>query len=260
MRLQGKIGIVTAAASGMGRAGALRFAKEGAAVGVADIDAAGLAQVVRDIEAGGGRALALAGDLRDDRFARDIVKRTAGAFGGLDFVWNHVGHPGPAAIEGIDMADFELALDLNLRTILVTTEAAIPEMRARGGGALLYTASTSGLVGSQFSPVYSMAKFGVVGFVRALAKRLAPDNIRVNAICPGPIDTPMLRVFVARPDQQQRPGEEDKEALIVRRSQQIPMRRTGKPEEIANAALFLLSDEASFVSGAALPVDGAATA
>jgi NAD(P)-dependent dehydrogenase (short-subunit alcohol dehydrogenase family) len=143
--------------------------------------------------------------------------------------------------------------------VLVTTEAAIPEMRARGGGALLYTASTSGLVGSGFSPVYSMAKFGVVGFVRALAKRLAPDNIRVNAVCPGPIDTPMLRVFVARPDQQT-PGDEDKEALIVRRSQQIPMRRTGRPEEIANAALFLLSDEASFVSGATLPVDGAATA
>lgn len=260
MRLQGKIGIVTAAASGMGRAGALRFAQEGAAVGVADIDAAGVAAVVRDIAAAGGRALALVGDLRQDDFARDIVRRTAGTFGGLDFVWNHVGHPGPAAIEGIDMADFELALDLNLRTILVTTEAAIPELRARGGGALLFTASTSGLVGSQFSPVYSMAKFGVVGFVRALAKRLAPDGIRVNAICPGPIDTPMLRVFVARPDQQQAPGDHDKEALIVRRSQQIPMRRTGKPEEIASAALFLVSDEASFVSGAALPVDGAATA
>ena len=158
------------------------------------------------------------------------------------------------------MKDFELAIDLNLRTILVTTEAAIPELRARGGGALLFTASTSGLVGSAFSPVYSMAKFGVVGFVRSLAKRLAAEKIRVNAICPGPIDTPMLRVFVARPDQQQAPGEEDKEALILRRAQQVPMRRTGKPEEIANAALFLLSDEASFVSGAALPVDGAATA
>jgi NAD(P)-dependent dehydrogenase (short-subunit alcohol dehydrogenase family) len=260
MRLLNKIGIVTAAASGMGRAGALRFAQEGAAVGVADIDAAGVAAVVREIEAAGGRALALAGDLRQDDFARDIVKRMAGAFGGLDFVWNHVGHPGPAAIEGLDMADFELALDLNLRTVLVTTEAAIPEIRARGGGALLYTASTSGLQGSAFSPVYSMAKFGVVGFVRSLAKRLAAENIRVNAICPGPIDTPMLRVFVARPDQQQAPGDQDKEALIVRRSQQIPMRRTGRPEEIANAALFLLSDEASFVSGAALPVDGAATA
>ena len=263
MRLENKIGIVTAAASGMGRAGALRFAREGAAVGVVDIDEAGVAAVVGEITAAGGRALALVGDLRQDGFARDIVKRTANSFGGLDFVWDHVGHPGPAAIEGIDMADFELAIDLNLRTILVTTEAAIPELRARGGGALLYTASTSGLQGSAFSPVYSMAKFGVVGFVRSLAKRLAAEKIRVNAICPGPIDTPMLRVFVARPDQQRPPGEEggmDKEQLIVRRAQQVPMRRTGQPEEIANAALFLLSDEASFVSGAALPVDGAATA
>src|SRR4051795_7649912 len=260
MRLENKIGIVTAAASGMGRAGAVRFAREGAAVGVADIDQAGVEAVVQEITAAGGRALALVGDLRTDDFARDIVRRTANAFGGLDFVWNHVGHPGPASIEGIEMADYELAMDLNLRTVLVTTEAAIPEMRARGGGALLYTASTSGIQGSAFSPVYSMAKFGIVGFVRSLAKRLAPEKIRANAICPGPIDTPMLRVFVARPDQQQAPGEEDKEALIVRRSQQVPMRRTGKPEEIANAALFLLSDEASFVSGAALPVDGGATA
>src|SRR5215475_4793140 len=156
------------------------------------------------------------------------------------------------------MADFELAIDLNLRTVLVTTEAAIPEMKARGGGALLYTASTSGLVGSGFSPVYSMAKFGVVGFVRALAKRLAPDNIRVNAVCPGPIDTPMLRVFVSRPDQQS--PTQDKEELIVRRSQQVPMRRTGRPEEIASAALFRLADEASCVTGAGLAVDGGATA
>jgi NAD(P)-dependent dehydrogenase (short-subunit alcohol dehydrogenase family) len=259
MRLAGKIGIVTAAASGMGRAGALRFAKEGAAVGVVDLNAEGAQAVVGEITAAGGRALALSGDLRQDAFARDIVRRTANAFVGLDFVWNHVGHPGPAAIEGIDMADYELALDLNLRTILVTTEAAIPELRARGGGALLYTASTSGIQGSAFSPVYSMAKFGVVGFVRSLAKRLAPEKIRVNAICPGPIDTPMLRVFVARPDQQRTAGM-DREQLVVLRGQQNPMGRTGKPEEIANAALFLISDEASFVSGAALPVDGASTA
>src|ERR1700726_2607168 len=255
MRLQNKVGIVTAAASGMGRAGALRFAREGAAVGVVDIDEAGVDAVVREIAGAGGKAIGIAGDLRQDAFARDIVRRTANQFGGLDFVWNHVGHPGPAAVEGIDMADFELAIDLNLRTVLVTTEAAIPEMRARGGGALLFTASTSGLVGSGFSPVYSMAKFGVVGFVRALAKRLAPDNIRFNAICPGPIDTPMLRVFVARPDQQRTAGQ-DKEALVQLRGRQNPMGRTGKPDEIANAALFLLSDEASFVSGAALPVDG----
>src|SRR2546423_12482973 len=166
MRLARKIGVVSAAASGMGRAGALRFAREGAAVGVADIDQAGVEAVVAEITAAGGRALALAGDLRQDAFARDIVRRTANAFGGLDFVWNHVGHPGPASIEGIDMADFEIAIDLNLRTVLMTTEAAIPELRARGGGSLLYTASTSGIQGSAFSPAYSMAKFGVVGFVR----------------------------------------------------------------------------------------------
>ena len=161
MRLDGKIGIVTAAASGMGRAGALRFAREGAAVAVVDLDAAGVEAVVGQVTAAGGKAIGIAGDLTDDNFARDIVRRTANAFGGLDFVWNHVGHPGPAAIEGIDMADFDIAIALNLRTVLVTTEATIPEMRARGGGALLYTASTSGLVGSGFSPVYSMAKFGV---------------------------------------------------------------------------------------------------
>jgi NAD(P)-dependent dehydrogenase (short-subunit alcohol dehydrogenase family) len=259
MRLEHKIGIVTAAASGMGRAGALRFAREGAAIGVVDIDAAGVDAVVREITAAGGRAVGLAGDLREDAFARDIVRRTANAFGGLDFLWDHIGHPGPAAIEGIDMADFAIAIDLNLKSILVTTEAAIPEIRARGGGALLYTASTSGLVGSSFSPVYSMAKFGVVGFVRSLAKRLAPERIRVNAVCPGPIDTPMLRVFVARPDQQRTSGQ-DKEALVQQRGRQNPMGRTGRPEEVAAAALFLISDEASFVSGAALPVDGGATA
>src|SRR5271169_3038439 len=220
MRLDGKIGIVTAAASGMGRAGALRFAREGAAVGVVDIDQAGVDAVVGEIAAAGGRALGLVGDLRQDDFARSIVRRTANAFSGLDFVWNHVGHPGPASIEGIDMADFEIAMDLNLRTVLVTTEAAIPEIRARGGGALLYTASTSGLTGSQFSPVYNIAKFGVVGLVHGLSKRYAREKIRVNAVCPGPTDTPMLRVFVARPDSQWPPGETP-ETLIVKRGGQV---------------------------------------
>jgi len=259
MRLKDKIGLVTAAGSGMGRAGAIRFAREGASVAVVDVDGASVEAVVKEIVAAGGRAKGIVADLREDANARRIVRETASAFGGLDFVWNHLGHPGPASVEGIEMADFALAVDLNLRSQIVTTEAALPELRARGGGSLLYTASTSGIQGSGFSPVYSMAKFGVVGFVRSLAKRLAPEKIRVNAICPGPIDTPMLRVFVARPDQQRTAGQ-DKEALVQLRGRQNPMGRTGKPEEIANAALFLISDEASFVSGAALPVDGAATA
>ncbi len=255
MRMQNKIGLVSAAASGMGRAGAIRFAAEGAAVSVADLDADGVAAVVAEIEAAGGRAVGIVADLTKDDDAARIVSETVAAFGGLDFVWNHVGHPGPAAIEGIDMVQYQLAMDLNLRSVLVTTEAAIPELRKRGGGALLYTASTSGLKGSTFSPVYSAAKFGVVGFTRALAGRLSVDNIRVNAVCPGPIDTPMLRVFVARPDQASTHNM-DKEELVVSRTAKTPMGRPGTPDEVANAALFLLSDEASFVTGAALPVDG----
>ena len=259
MRMQGKVGLVTAAASGMGRAGAILFAREGAAVGVVDIDEAGAQGVVEEIKRAGGRAIAIAGDLREDDFAREIVRRTAKEFGGLDFAWNHVGHPGPASVEGLDMKDYELAMDLNVRTVLVTTEAALPEMRARGGGSLLFTASTSGLQGSPYSPVYSAAKFGIVGMVKALGKRYAKEKIRVNCVCPGTTDTPMLRVFVARPDQQRTLGQ-DPEMLVQQRGGLNPMGRVGRPEEIANAALFLLSDEASFITGVALPVDGGATA
>jgi NAD(P)-dependent dehydrogenase (short-subunit alcohol dehydrogenase family) len=259
MRLQNKIGIVTAAGSGMGRAGALRFAKEGAAVGVVDLNGDAANAVVRQINDAGGKAMALVGDLTGDDFARDIVRQTARQFGGLDFVWNHVGTPGPASIEGIDWKDFDFAMNLNVRTVLVTTEAALPELRARGGGALLFTASTSGLVGSPYSPVYNIAKFGVVGLVKGLAKRYGHEKIRVNAVCPGTTDTPMLRVFVARPDSQLPPGETP-ETLVVKRGGLNPMRRVAQPEEIANAALFLISDEASFVNGVALAVDGGATA
>jgi len=260
MRMNGKIGIVTAAASGMGRAGALRFAREGASVTVVDIDKAGVQRVVQEITTAGGTAHGIVADLTNDDDSRRIVWETVNRFKGLDFVWNHVGHPGPAAVEGIDLTAFDTAIDLNLRTVLITTEAAIPEIRARGGGSLLFTASTSGLVGSGFSPVYSMCKFGVVGFVKSLALRLAKDNIRVNAVCPGPIDTPMLRVFVARPDQKSTIGIDPEELVQKRAHGSVPLGRTGKAEEIANAALFLLSDEASFVTGAALPVDGGVTA
>ncbi len=255
MRLANKIGLVTAAGSGMGRAGAIRFAKEGAAVGVVDLDQNAVNDVLAEIEAAGGQALGIVCDLRDDGNARRIVKETANKFGGLDFVWNHVGHPGPAAIEGIDMADYELAMDLNVRSVLVTTEAALPELRARGGGSILFTASVSGLKGSPYSPVYAAAKFGVVGMVRSMAGRYAADKIRVNAVCPGITDTPMGRVFVARPDQQATQGA-DKEAILATVSASTPMGRAATPTDVANAALFLLSDEAEYISGAALPVDG----
>src|SRR5688500_11540625 len=136
MRLAEKIGIVTAAASGMGRAGAVRFAREGAQVAVVDVDAGGVQRVVSEITAAGGAAHGIVADLMKDEDSRRIVWDTVSRFKGLDFVWNHVGHPGPAAVEGIDLGASDLAIDLNLRTVLITTEAAIPEMRARGGGSV----------------------------------------------------------------------------------------------------------------------------
>jgi NAD(P)-dependent dehydrogenase (short-subunit alcohol dehydrogenase family) len=200
---------------------------------VIDVDGAGVHAVVKEVTANGGKAKGIVADLREDANARRIVRETANAFGGLDFVWNHLGHPGPASVEGIEMADFALAVDLDLRPQIITTEAALPELRTRGGGSLLYTASTSGLVGSQFSPVYSAVKLGVAGFVRALAKQVAKDEIRVNAICPGAPDTPMLRVFVARPDQQSTQGM-DKEQLVAQHAGQNPMGRPARPAETAN--------------------------
>ncbi len=242
MRMAGKKGMVTAAASGMGRAGAVRFAA-----------------VAAEIAAAGGTAVPIVADLTSDDESRCVVKAAANVLGGLNFAWNHVGHPGPAAVEGIDMADYDLAMTLNLRSVLISTEAQLSELRAAAGGRLLYTASVSGITGSPFSPVYSAAKHGVVGFVRALAKRHGPEGIRANVVCPGTTDTPMLRVFLARPDQQSTHGM-DPEELEAKRAGQNALGRPAQPEEIANAALFLLSDEASFITGAALPVDGGNTA
>jgi len=259
MKLKGKTGIVTAAASGMGRAGALRFAREGAKVVVVDRDREKAEAVVRQIQADGGEAIAECGDLCDDAFAKKIVHACNAAFGGPDFLWAHAGHPGPAAIEGLDMADFELAINLNIRTALVSTIEAIPLMRERGGGSILFTGSTAGLHGSPFSPVYSAAKFGVIGLTRSLAKRYGREGIRVNAVCPGATDSPMLRVFVARPDSEAAKGQ-DPEDLITKRAGVNALGRVAQPEEVANAALFLISDEASFITGASLPVDAGTTA
>jgi len=259
MRLANKIGIVTGGSTGMGRAGALRFAREGAAVAVVGRTALHVAETVASIEAAGGRAIGLCGDLHEEAFARAIVGDTVAAFGGLDFVWNNVGDPGPARFEDLDLAAYDEAMDINVRTAIATTAAALPHLRARGGGSVLFTASVSGLRGSPMSPVYSLAKFGLIGMARSLAKRHARENIRVNVLCPGTTDTPMLRVFVARPDFAPTRGK-DPEEIIRKRGGENPMGRVAQPEEMANAALFLLSDEASFITGVALPVDGGLTA
>jgi NAD(P)-dependent dehydrogenase (short-subunit alcohol dehydrogenase family) len=257
-RLAGRSGLITAAASGMGRAGALLFAREGASVAVVDRDEDAARRVVEDLACSGAKAIAISGDLTDDAFARDAVERTAAQFGSLDYLWNHAGHPGPAAFEDLDMDLYALAMDLNVRAAVVVAGAAIPHFRRGGRGSIVFTASGAGLVASPFSPIYSAAKFGVVGLTRALAKRYGKENIRCNAVCPGAVDTPMLREFQQRPDAPKTGA--DVEAVIRQFGSVNPMGRNGRPEEIAAAALFLISDEASYVNGAVLAVDGGMTA
>jgi NAD(P)-dependent dehydrogenase (short-subunit alcohol dehydrogenase family) len=255
MRLEKKVALITASASGIGRAGAVLFAREGAAVAVADIDRGRIKDTVDEIVAGGGRAHGIACDLTREADSRRIVRETIEAFGGLDILWNNVGHPGPGRVEGILMDDYDMAMALNVRSGLVTTTEAIPAMRARGGGSILFTSSIAGIYGSPFSPVYSAAKFGVTGLTKSLSLRLAADNIRVNCVCPAPIDTPMLDIFMGRPDVQS-----DKRENLARMKQAIPLGRVGTPQEVAQAALFLASDDASYITGVSLPVDGGYTA
>lgn len=259
MRMVDRFGIVTAAASGMGRAGALRFAAEGAAVAVVDLDEAKAREVAASIIAAGGQAFALAGNLMEEDFARGLVHEAKKRFGQLDFLWAHAGHPSVSRVEGLDLHEFDIAMNLNVRAAFASVIEAIPLMRERGGGSVLFTSSTSGVIGSPFSPLYSVAKWGVIGLARSLAKRYGPDNIRFNVVCPGTTDTPMLDVLVSRPDEDATKGKDLNELKRVRSSGN-PLGRAARPEEVANAALFLLSHEASYVNGAALMVDGGKTA
>jgi NAD(P)-dependent dehydrogenase (short-subunit alcohol dehydrogenase family) len=259
MRMADRFGIVTGAASGMGRAGAIRFAREGAAVVVVDRDEAKAKEVVDEITAAGGKAFALAGDLLDEGFARGLVKEAHQRLGKLDFLWAHAGHPSVSRVEGLDLQEFDVAMNLNVRSAFASVIEAIPHMRERGGGSVLFTSSTSGVIGSPFSPIYSVAKWGLIGLARSLAKRYGPDNIRFNVVCPGTTDTPMLDVLVSRPDEDETRGKDINELKRIRGAGN-PMGRPARPEEVANVALFLLSHEASYVNGASLMVDGGKTA
>jgi NAD(P)-dependent dehydrogenase (short-subunit alcohol dehydrogenase family) len=259
MRMADRFGIVTGAASGMGRAGAMRFAAEGAAVAVVDLDETRAKEVAAAITAAGGTAFALAGNLMEEDFARGLVHDAKKHFGKLDFMWAHAGHPSVSRVEGLDLHEFDVAMNLNVRAVFASVIEAIPLMRERSASSVLFTSSTSGVIGSPFSPLYSVAKWGLIGLARSLAKRYGPDGIRFNVVCPGTTDTPMLDVLVSRPDEEDTKGKDINE-LKRARGAGNPLGRPARPEEVANAALFLLSHEASYVNGASLMVDGGKTA
>jgi NAD(P)-dependent dehydrogenase (short-subunit alcohol dehydrogenase family) len=249
-RLEGRVALITAAGSGMGRASAERFAAEGAHVVVADLDEHAANDARDAIAADGGSAEAAACDVGDLDALRAVIDDVGRKHGVLHVLFNHAGIPGASGLD-VDLDGWDTVVDVNMRSAFYATQFALPLLRkADGKASIIFTASVSGIVGSPFSPLYSLSKGGIVLLMKSLAVRLGPEGIRSNAICPAMIDTPMLSEFFGR----------DKGADIAdlksTYKSNVPLARTAEPSEMASVAAFLASDDASWVTGVALPVDG----
>ena len=254
MRLANKLAVITAAASGMGRAGVELFAREGARVAAVDVNASALTKLAEEMSGKGYSIETIEADLSTPDGPRGSVHEAARRLGGIDVMWAHAGIPGPAGIEGLDLEAYRKAMALNVDSAVLAAGEVIGPMRKRGGGSLIFTASVSGIVGSRFSPVYSAGKFAIVGLTKSLAQTFAPDKVRVNVVCPGLTDTPMAIGFTSRRGDPVEAAANEKMLLSS-----VPMGRICRPEEIAHAALWLASDDSSFVTGIELPVDGGFT-
>jgi NAD(P)-dependent dehydrogenase (short-subunit alcohol dehydrogenase family) len=248
----GKVVFVTGAGSGIGRATALAFAREGASVVVTDVSEQSCKETARMIEEAGGRALAVTCDVRRTEDVKRALDKTIETFGRLDVAFNNAGvEQGPAALADLTEEEWDRILDIDLRGVFLCMKYEIPLMLKQGGGAIVNTSSGAGVKGFK-GAAYVAAKHGVVGLTRSAALEYAQANIRINAVCPGIIDTPMMDRFGGgTPEGKQR---ELASAAAVQ-----PIGRAGKPEEIAAAVLWLCSDAASFVVGAAMVVDGGQT-
>lgn len=243
---QGKVAFVTGASSGIGKATALAFADSGAAVVVADVQEREGAEVARAIESKGGRAFFSFCDVSKEDQIRKAIERTLSQFGRLDFAFNNAGVEGLQAVtQDCTNENWDQVININLKGVWHCMKYQIPVMRRQGGGAIVNCSSIAGLIGFPGIPAYVASKHAVIGLTKTAALENAKLNIRVNAVCPGVIQTPMIDRFVH--------GEKQIRDQLTAGE---PVGRVGTPEEIASSVLWLCSSGASFVTGHALAVDG----
>lgn len=262
MKLQGKVAIITGAGSGIGRASAQLFAKEGAKLVVADVNGTSGQETVKSIKEAGGEATFVHVDVSKVTDLEKMIKTAANTYGKLDILFSNAGVATIAVLEEFDESSWDKVVAINLKAGYFATKFAVREMRKVGGGSIIFTSSVSGLVGWSLSPVYNATKGGLAIMSKGLALALAPDHIRVNSICPGPVETPMWEQIFARGGQavSGHITAQDLEEGRKLSMSKIPIGRFAKPQEIAYVALFLASDESSFITGVTLPVDGGFTA
>lgn len=247
MRLKGKTAFITGAGSGLGREAAELFAKEGATIVAADVDLEGAEETVGRVEDVGQEGTVLEVDVRDSDAVHAAVDEAASAFG-LDIMLNNAGiSHGRAAVEEIGEDERDRLIDVNIKGVWNGCQAAIPHFREQGSGAIVNTASLAGVIGAPQLGAYSLTKGAVVNFTRTVAAEVGPSGVRANAVCPGVTDTPMPR---------KNRTDAEWEATKEKMARHYPLKRLGRPEDIANAMLFLASDEADWITGQALVVDG----
>ena len=245
-RLKGKVAIVTGASSGIGRETAKLFAQEGAKVVVGARREAELKELVREIGAAGGEALALAGDVQSEQYAKDLVAAAVKQFGRLDIAFNNAGTLGPIGPSTeVDAAAWNEALAVNLTSAFLGAKHQIPAMLRQGGGSIIFTSTFVGHTAS-FPGVaaYAASKSGLIGLTQTLAAEYGPQGVRVNAILPGAVDTPMYRAFN---------DTDEKRGWLTNLH---ALKRAGTPEELARSVLYLASDDSAFVTGTAALIDG----
>ncbi|MFM2370379.1 MAG: hypothetical protein RIS85_101 [Pseudomonadota bacterium] len=246
MRFSGKVAIATGGASGIGAAFVRRLHDEGASVMIADLDAEKGAALAAEL---GSRVACRQIDVSDFDAVTELAQATEAAFGGIDILFNNAGIGCFGETPDLEIDQWKRVIAINLDAVFFGAKAVIPYMRRRGGGAIVNTASASGLAADFGFTAYNAAKAGVINYTRCLAIDHAKDGIRANAICPGPVDTPLLTT-----------GVDAIAGLRDNWEQRVPMNRFARPEEIAAVAAFLASDDASYLTGAAIPVDGGLTA